>query len=141
MQSWRSVKHNICHGQLLSWYYCLYIFLNEKLTVGHIAAAVREGFSVFKIERKKPNMVADIHCGEECYRYREGNPLYVTHFLYHIPRLYCISSECFSVCHKQLLAELRVHVHVIHSDNRNKQCRKYNRLFIWLQLLMLVLML
>lgn len=31
-----------------------------------------------------------------------GAPLYVTHFLYHIPRLYCISSDV--VWHQQLLA-------------------------------------
>lgn len=58
-------------------------------------------------------MAADSHGGEECLRYGEGSPLYVTHFLYHIPRLYCVSSECF-LC----LAQTAAHSS---SVDRNKQ--------------------
>lgn len=66
--------------------------LDIKLKAYSWSCSLKEGFGVFKMDRKKPNMAADSHGGEECLRYREGSLLYVTHFLYHIPRLCCAST-------------------------------------------------
>lgn len=52
-------------------------------------------------KRKKLNAAAADGRGR-VYVSGRGAPLYVTHFLYHIPRLYCISSDV--VWHQQLLA-------------------------------------
>lgn len=73
-----------------------------------LVCLAREVLNVSGIKRKEPKMAADM-LGRVYIRGR-GPPLYVTHFLYHIPRLYCLSSpvsfllfganSCFKSSHR-----------------------------------------
>lgn len=50
----------------------------------------------------------------QCLRYREGSPLYVTHFLYHVTC--CISSSCF-FCLAQTAAHSSSACHPLRAGN------------------------
>lgn len=79
-----------------------------------------------------------------CLHYREGSPLYVTHFLYRIPSLYCISSAFFFLFGTNSCWQSSQLICMSFTQMTETNCAGNEMLlglFIWLQPLMAVLML
>lgn len=85
------IGHYICYAQLSS---CPSILLFAHVIKGKahsrscMCCLLKEALGVFETREEE----AKHGKSRRCLRYREGSPLYVTHFLYHIPRLDCVSS-------------------------------------------------